>query len=220
MAIIYSYPTLTPQLGDKVLGSNIIDSAGTPVQGNPTVQYKFLDIKTLVDQQYVQQLESSRTSNQLPAQNTAYNVQFGAPVGTLTDNVQLLQGTSGSVTIGDLIRFNKVGTYNIVLSYSVGVNNSSATIPYLVFRTLQDGATQVGPTIVYNDKFDAVNKPVPLIIPITVGITKELTTMNFQMACSGSSGYGLVKNASPINAAITPTFSPAATATITISKLI
>ena len=220
MAQISSYPLLTPQLGDKILGSNTTDTAGNPVSGNPTVQYKFLDVKTLVDQQYVQQLESSRTSNQLPAQNTAYNVQFGAPVGTLTDNVQLLQGTSGSVTIGDLIRFNKVGTYNIVLSYSVGVNNSSATIPYLVFRTLQDGATQVGPTIVYNDKFDAVNKPVPLIIPITVGITKELTTMNFQMACSGSSGYGLVKNASPINAAITPTFSPAATATITISKLI
>jgi len=220
MAQISSYPLLTPQLGDKILGSNTTDAAGNPVSGNPTVQYKFLDVKTLVDQQYVQQLESSRTSNQLPAQNTAYNVQFGAPVGTLTDNVQLLQGTSGSVTIGDLIRFNKVGTYNIVLSYSVGVNNSSATIPYLVFRTLQDGATQVGPTIVYNDKFDAVNKPVPLIIPITVGITKELTTMNFQMACSGSSGYGLVKNASPINAAITPTFSSAATATITISKLI
>ena len=120
MAQISSYPLLTPQLGDKILGSNTTDTAGNPVSGNPTVQYKFLDVKTLV----------------------------------------------------------------------------------------------------YNDKFDAVNKPVPLIIPITVGITKELTTMNFQMACSGSSGYGLVKNASPINAAITPTFSSAATATITISKLI
>ena len=44
MAIIYSYPTLTPQLGDKVLGSNIIDSAGTPVKGNPTVQYTLKDM--------------------------------------------------------------------------------------------------------------------------------------------------------------------------------
>ena len=220
MAIIYSYPTLAPQLGDKVLGSNIVDSAGQQVLGNPTVQYTLNDIKLLVDQQYVQQLESSRTLNQLPAQNTAYNIQFGTPTGVSTDNVQLLQGTSGSATVGDLIRFNKTGTYNIVLTYSVGVNNSSATVPYLVFRTLQDGTAQVGPTIVYNDTFAAVNKPVPLIIPITIGITKELTTMNFQMACSGNSGYGLVKNASPINGAITPTFSPAATATITISKLI
>jgi len=220
MAQISSYPTLTPQLQDRVLGSNNVDAAGQPVQGNPTVQYLFTDVKKIVDQQYVQQFESFRTANQLPAQDTTYNIQFGSPTGGSIDNVQLLQGTSGSATIGDLIRFNKTGTYNVVLSYSVGVNNSSATIPYLVFRTLQDGATQVGPTIVYNDKFDAVNKPVPLIIPITVNITKELTTMNFQMACSGSSGYGLVKNATPINGAITPTFSPAATATITISKLI
>ena len=59
MAIIYSYPTLPPQLGDKVLGSNIVDSAGQPVLGPPPVQYTLNDIKLLVDQNYVQQLESS-----------------------------------------------------------------------------------------------------------------------------------------------------------------
>ena len=47
MAIIYSYPTLTPQLGDKVLGSNITDAAGNPVEGNPTVQYSFAEINLL-----------------------------------------------------------------------------------------------------------------------------------------------------------------------------
>ena len=41
MAQISSYPILDPQFGDKVLGSNTVDSAGNPVEGNPTVQYTF-----------------------------------------------------------------------------------------------------------------------------------------------------------------------------------
>ena len=55
MAIISSYPTSTPQLGDKVLGSNVLDASGAPVVGNPTVQYTLTSLKTLVDQNYVQQ---------------------------------------------------------------------------------------------------------------------------------------------------------------------
>ena len=62
MAIIYSYPTLTPQLGDKVLGSNIVDASGAAVTGNPTVQYTFTEIKTLVDQQFIEQFTASSTA--------------------------------------------------------------------------------------------------------------------------------------------------------------
>ena len=109
MAIIYSYPTLTPELGDKVLGSNIIDSAGNPVVGNPTCQYNFSDIKTLVDQQYVSQLESSSVvASQASALNTAYNIRFGTPSGLDSDSVQLLKG-GGTSTAGDTIRFTKTG---------------------------------------------------------------------------------------------------------------
>ena len=43
MAQISSYPILTPQLGDNILGSNNVDSTGTAVIGNPTCQYKFTD---------------------------------------------------------------------------------------------------------------------------------------------------------------------------------
>ena len=46
MAQISSYPLLTPQLGDKLLGSNVVDSTGNPVLGNPTCQYNFTDVKT------------------------------------------------------------------------------------------------------------------------------------------------------------------------------
>ena len=84
MAIIYSYPTLAPQLGDKVLGSNIVDSAGQPVLGNPTVQYTLNDIKLLVDQNFVQQLYSSSALTITPPQdNTGASIKFGASnIGT------------------------------------------------------------------------------------------------------------------------------------------
>ena len=78
MAIIYSYPTLTPQLGDKVLGSNIVDASGAAVSGNPTVQYTFTDIKTLVDQQFIEQFTASSTvASQGPgAANTVHQIEF------------------------------------------------------------------------------------------------------------------------------------------------
>ena len=220
MAQISSYPLLVPQLLDKVLGSNVVDSSGNPVVGNPTCQYNFTDIKTLVDQQYVSQLESSSAvASQASALNTAYNIRFGTPSGLDSDSVQLLKG-GGTSTAGDTIRFNKTGTYQITLTYSVGTING-AVQPLLIFRTLQDATTQVGPTVVVNKKFDAVYKPIPLIIPITVQITKALTLYNFQMARSGTpDDGGLVKNATGINAGISPAPTAPSIATIQISKFI
>ena len=220
MAIIYSYPTLVPQLGDKVLGSNIVDSAGQPVLGNPTVQYTFNNIKTLVNQDYIEQFSSSSAvASQASVLNQAYSIQFGAPVGGATDNVQLLKTNAGDAGSNKLL-FNIVGTYQITLTYSVGVNQSSTNVPYLVFRTLQDGTAQVGPTIIYNQKFEAVNNPIPLVIPITVNIATPGTYYNFQMARSGIDDGGLVKNATAINAGISPTPTVPSIATIKISKLV
>jgi len=220
MAQISSYPLLAPQLLDKVLGSNVVDSSGNPVVGNPTCQYNFTDIKTLVDQQYIPQLESSSSvASQTSALNLIHSIRFGTPSGLDSDNVQLLQG-GGTATAGDTIRFNKAGTYQITLTYSVGVTQSAANIPYLVFRTLQDATTQVGPTVAYNQKFEAINNPVPLVIPITVQITKASTLYNFQMARSGVNDGDLLVNATPINAGIIPTVTAASNATIQISKFI
>tara|TARA_R110002051_G_scaffold8751_1_gene35913 strand:+ start:77 stop:745 length:669 start_codon:yes stop_codon:yes gene_type:complete len=222
MAQISSYPSLTPQLGDKLLGSNSIDASGVPVSGNPTAQYTLTSVKTLVDQNYVLQLESSNAvlSQSPGVKNTTYSIQFGTPETLDTaKNVQLLQG-GGSVTAGDKIQFNSLGTYQITLNYSVGTTGG-AVQPLLVFRTLQDGTTQVGPTVVVNKNFDAIYKPIPLVIPITVQITTIGTYYEFQMAISGTpDDGGLVNNAAGINAAITPTFTAAANASIKISKLI
>ena len=217
MAIIYSYPTIVPQLGDKVLGSNIVDSAGQPVIGNPTVQYTLNDIKLLVDQNYVQQIESSSAvASQASVVNQPYSIQFGAETGTAVDNVQLLK-TNGSDVAASKIKFNTAGTYQITLTYSVGVNQGANT-PYLIFRTLKDGTTQEGPTVVVNEAFPTINTPIPLIIPVTIHVT-EPCYYNFQMMRSnaGADDGGLVKNATPIN--VSGVTEPSI-ATIKISKLI
>jgi len=220
MAQISSYPSVTPQLGDKILGSNTVDASGVAVTGNPTVQYTLTSVKKAVDQNYVLQFESSSAVlSQASALNTAYSIQFGSPTGGAADNVQLLQGTGGA-TSADKIQFNELGTYQIILSYSVGTTGG-AVQPLLVFRTLQDNTTQVGPTVVVNKNFDAIYKPIPLIIPITVQITVAGTYYNFQMARSGTpDDGGLVNNAAGINAGITPLFTAPANASIKISKLV
>jgi len=217
MAQISSYPLLTPQLGDKVLGSNVIDSSGTAVVGNPTCQYNFTDIKSLVDQNYVQQVESSSSvASQASAQNVPYSIQFGIETGTAADNVQLLKTNAGDVAASK-IQFNKAGTYQITLTYSVGVNQGANT-PYLIFRTLKDGASQIGPTVVVNQAFPTINTPISLIVPITIQITTSCY-YNFQMMRSnaGANDGGLVKNATPLNVA---GVTEPSIATIKISKLI
>ena len=217
MAIIYSYPTLPPQLGDKVLGSNIVDSAGQPVLGNPTVQYTLNDIKLLVDQNYVQQLESSSSvASQASVVNQPYSIQFGVETGDATDSVQLLKTNGGDVG-ANKVQFNKAGTYQITLTYSVGVNQGANT-PYLIFRTLKDGTSQIGPTVVVNEAFPTINTPIPLIIPITIQITTPCY-YNFQMMRSnaGANDGGLVKNGTPLN--VSGVTEPSI-ATIKISKLI
>ena len=217
MAQISSYPLLTPQLGDKVLGSNVIDSSGTAVIGNPTCQYNFTDIKSLVDQNYVQQVESSSgVASQASAINTLYSIQFGIETGTAADNVQLLKTNAGDVAASK-IQFNKAGTYQITLTYLVGVNQGANT-PYLIFRTLKDSADQIGPTVVVNQAFPTINTPISLIIPITIQVTTSCY-YNFQMMRSntGANDGGLVKNGTPLN--VTGVTEPSI-ATIKISKLI
>ena len=215
MAIISSYPISTPQLGDKLIGSNNVDASGTLVTGNPTVQYTLSSIKTLVDQNYVQQLASSSALvSQTPGVNAIYNISFGTPVGNSTGNVRLLQGT-GSVTAGDKIVFNATGTYNIVLEYTIGQRGSTANKPFLLFRTLQDGTTQVGSTIVQKFQDNLLTESNSLIIPITIQVTVPGTYYNFQMYKDGVNDGSLVQQTNSATG-----WADSQSASITISKLI
>ena len=138
MAIISSYPVLTPQLGDKVLGSNTVDSTGQPVEGNPTVQYTLNDIKLLVDQQYVQQLSAFNPNATFDPgnNNTGSIITFGAAQGTGTSAVML--GADGRIT------FNLKGAYSIQqIYYGQGAINNNVI---LNFKMVDSNGTQVGPT--------------------------------------------------------------------------
>lgn len=216
MALISSYPLLTPQLGDKILGSNVYDTSGNPVTNNPTCQYNFTDVKTLVDQNYVQQIASSSALvSQTPAVNTVYNIRFGIPEGVdLTKNVQLLQG-AGTITEGDKIVFNAIGTYNIVLEYTIGQRGATANQPFLLFRTLQDGGTQLGSTVVQKFQNNLITESKSLIIPITTQITIPGTYFNFQMYKDGVNDGSLVQQTNSGAG-----WADSQSASITISKLI
>ena len=161
MAVIYSYPTLTPQLGDKVLGSNIVDASGAAVTGNPTVQYTFTDIKTLVDQQFIEQFSASSTAaSQGPAAaNTVHQIEFGPAINT---------STSVTIDVNGKVTWLKTGTYYVTQEYYLG--GAQNNILLSLFRTY-DGSAQVGATHVENYKVQETADRTRVVIKQMVNIT-------------------------------------------------
>tara|TARA_R100000030_G_scaffold39231_1_gene29373 strand:+ start:464 stop:1090 length:627 start_codon:yes stop_codon:yes gene_type:complete len=161
MAVIYSYPTLTPQLGDKVLGSNIVDASGAAVTGNPTVQYTFTDIKTLVDQQFIEQFSASSTAaSQGPAAaNTVHQIEFGPANNT---------STSVTIDVNGKVTWLKTGTYYVTQEYYLGGTQNNILLS--LFRTY-DGSAQVGATHVENYKVQETADRTRVVIKQMVNIT-------------------------------------------------
>lgn len=136
MAQISSYPILDPQLADKVLGSNTVDSTGAPVIGNPTVQYTFSSIKALVDQNFFQQLQTETIAS-IPLTQAGDVIIFGAAD---------IPGTHVSYTAATgIVTFNSKGSYYIEQEYLVKGTAGGQLFP--VFKTEQDDTAQVGPTV-------------------------------------------------------------------------
>ena len=161
MAVIYSYPTLTPQLGDKVLGSNIVDASGAAVTGNPTVQYTFTDIKALVDQQFIEQFSASSTAaSQGPAAtNTVHQIEFGPANNT---------STSVTIDVNGKVTWLKTGTYYVTQEYYLGGTQNNILLS--LFRTY-DGSAQVGATHVENYKVQETADRTRVVIKQMINIT-------------------------------------------------
>ena len=204
MAQISSYPLLTPQLGDKVLGSNTTDAAGNSVAGNPTVQYNFTDIKTLVDQSFVQQLTSFSTLIVQDATGAATPVTFG----TLQDLDNVKLEANGTLTLKTL------GTYYITLEYMYGQRVASANETKLLFNVTQ-GGVQLGSTTSIRFKDNTVTEATTIIIPLMVTPTLANQVYKFQFAEIGAGGARLVQENNTVTG-----FANSQTAVITISKLI
>jgi hypothetical protein len=169
MAIISSYPTIVPLLGDKVLGSNTVDSTGTAVVGNPTVQYDLSAIKTLVDQIYSQKLSSFNAGAITPGwNNVGIPIIFGAADET-DPSVHI--DAAGKVT------FKATGSYSIQqIYYGQGTNPTNII---LNFKTVQDGVTQIGPTTTSRFIPSATNTRLLIEINSVVNIVSSDTYYNF-----------------------------------------
>ena len=207
MAQISTYPLLTPQFGDSVLGSNVVDTTGFPVIGNPTVQYTFSTIKTLVDQQYVQQFSQGSTAvSQGPGgTNTAHQIEFGA-LNNSSPNAQL--------AVNGVVTFVTTGTYQVELVYYLG-NIPDAYTVVALFRTLQ-GTDQLGATTLGQFTSNSNTARKRVAITYTVNITDINTTHTYQMfRDANGANQGLL-----VQTAVNNGTSPIASAQITISKLI
>jgi len=215
MAIISSYPVSTPQLVDQVLGSNTYDSTGTAVQGNPTVQYTFTSIKSLVDQKMVQQLfATSQTNATAPliasqgptATNNIYTILFGAAQTPTLNHVKI--DAVGKVT------FISAGTYYIKQEYYIGATLNNK--PLLLFRTFKDELAQEGETTLFDSTSNGSNDRNRLVIENIVNITGG-TIYEFQMVrdAGGANDGTLFKILNN-----TTGFTDTPNASLTISKLI
>ena len=208
MAQISSYPLLVPQLGDSVLGSNVVDTTGNPVIGNPTVQYTFTDIKALVAQNFVQQLYSTSALTITPPQdNTGASIKFGAADSgnPLTDNVYY-------VASSNTFTFRTLGTYYIQLTYNTRGNGG--TSPELLFITKNAAGVQVGPTTLNKITRGVTADRVPVNIDIMLKVTAVSSSYQFWAAQAGISTGALVVDAFGTGWTDVPS------AAITISKLI
>ena len=203
MAQISSYPLLIPQLGDSVLGSNLVDSAGTKVLGNPTVQYSLFSIKSVVDQTYVQQLTSSSALAVQDATGAATLVTFGA----LQDLGNVKLEANGAVTL------KTIGTYYITLEYIYGQRVATANESTILFNVTQAGV-QIGNTTSIRFKDNTISEGTAISIPIIVTTTSINQAFAFQLAEMGT-GARLVQLTNTIAG-----FANSPCAAITISKLI
>ena len=206
MAIIYSYPTLTPQMGDKVLGSNLVDASGNAVTGNPTVQYSFSEIKTLVDQQSIEQFSASSTAaSQGPvATNTVHQIEFGPANNT---------STSVTLDVNGKVTWLKTGTYYITQEYYLGGTQNN--VLFSLFRTF-DGTNQIGATHVETYRVQETNDLKRVVIHQMVNITSPNTYYVFQMLRdSGGANDGTLYQKLNNNS-----WTSTPSAQITISKLI
>ena len=137
MAIISSYPLSIPQLADKIIGTNAVDAYGNPVKNNPTSQYTFSSVKTLIDQHYTQKLVAFNDQAIIPGINDqGIPMTFGDAQGIDSDAIKI--ANDGTVT------FNQTGSYIVQQIYYAQATSGNNIL--LNFKTLQGGATQVGPT--------------------------------------------------------------------------
>jgi hypothetical protein len=177
MAIISSYPVSIPQLADKILGTNAVDAYGNPVINNPTSQYTFTSVKTLVDQHYNEKLVAFNDQPIEPiVDNIGMVITFGAAQGSITSAVSII--ADGTVT------FNETGSYIVQQIYYAQATSGNNI--QLNFKTIQNGdvtdsteGTQVGQTTATSFLSNASTARHRVDVTYYIDIISEATYHNF-----------------------------------------
>jgi hypothetical protein len=177
MAIISSYPVSIPQLADKILGTNAVDAYGNPVINNPTSQYTFTSVKTLVDQHYIQKISTSNAVAIIPGvDNTGIPIIFGAADITTLDVAY--SAATGTTT------FRTLGSYCVQQIYYAQATSGNNI--QLNFKTIQNGdvtdsteGTQVGQTTATSFLSNASTARHRVDVTYYIDIISEATYHNF-----------------------------------------
>ena len=181
MAIISSYPISIPQLADKIIGTNATDAYGNPVVNNPTSQYTFSSVKTLIDQHYTQIMSTSKDVGITPSyDNTGIPIIFGATDITTLDVTYV--ASTGTIT------FKTLGSYCIQQLYYAQATSGNNI--QLNFKTLQGGTTQVGPTTATSFLSNASTARHRIDITSYIDIDTEGTYYNFWVQNPSTGGIG------------------------------
>tara|TARA_R110000787_G_scaffold100015_1_gene204818 strand:+ start:42 stop:665 length:624 start_codon:yes stop_codon:yes gene_type:complete len=184
MAIISSYPISVPQFADQVLGTNTYDATGTPVNGNPTVQYTLSSVKTLVDQQFIQKIYSANPALITPPLNATGAILIFGATDITTPDVTYTAAT-GKVT------FAATGTYYIQQKFLLSA--TAANRPLFGFKTMQDSTTQVGPTSIQSYVSQASLDRLSYNIEQMVNITSASTFYHFWAISDLQGAQGLLQ---------------------------
>ena len=210
MAIISSYPTLIPNLGDKVLGSNTADALGQPVEGNPTVQYDFSAVKTLVDQTFTSQI-SGFSILQQPA--VAPTIPTTTPIAIEFGGVKA--SANVSMTNTGVITFLSTGSYYIKALFNLQITASAHMVLFRKRLKVVGGVVaQSGDSILIQSNGENFSSNKPIIMEDIINITTAGTELDYQMALETSNTPSLKTLSNAVGFTVTPS------ASIIISKLI
>ena len=175
-----TYPSVTPQGVDYVIGTDVSDLDSTKT-------FEFSNIasyvKTTFDLAVTNVLSGFSTSNQLPSGlDSALQVEFGAAQKTASDPVMI--AADGTIT------FNQTGLYLINGFGNFERQGSSGGNTVTLWRALIDG-TQVGVT--KSVELDKVNVMIPyeVTVPLTIETAGTVLTYEIMRDSSGVDAGGL-----------------------------
>ena len=175
-----TYPSVTPQGVDYVIGTDVSDLDSTK-----TFEFSNISsyIKTTLDLGVTNVLSGFSTSNQEPSGlDSAIQIEFGAAQKTASDPVML--AVDGTIT------FNQTGLYLINGFGNFERQGSSGGVSVTAWRALLDGS-QIGVTKAVDLSGTGIMVPYEITVPLTIETADTVLTYEIMRDSSGVNQGGL-----------------------------